>query len=845
VTFELALFGDHTRLLVGLAAVVCAVAALVLARLSRSAVRHPGLEAAGVAATASAVILIAALGAERLVALALAGAAPEGVSFNEVRWVVGAPWGRAGIAAGVAITAATLVLGAIGTRRERLARRALLVSLRAGACGAALVLFLEPALELRHVTREPNHVAILVDDSRSMELAEQKDGPTRAARAAGLIASSAAVLERWREQHVLDFYTFSDSLLPSSEGQAVVPAPGRGDATLVREALESLRNRYDRRDLAGVVILSDGTPTGRFADGVSDGVAQDFLQGLGVRVHAVWTGAHGLADVAVARVIADDFAFVRTAVKIEAVIRATGLGERELPVTLRRDGEPVTEIVARVGGRAGDSRVVFEIVPERVGKYVYEISVPVLAEEAVPANNSRAFVMRVTRDKTRVLQVAGRPSWDERALRAYFKADPNVDLISFFILRTHDDIQIVPTEELSLIPFPTQELFEEELGSFDVIILQNFELANYGIRPYLTNILQYVANGGGLAMIGGDLGFSSGGYHGTPVADALPVELLPPYGGPDRLVSATPFAPRLTDEGVRHPVTQLRFERRDNLARWASLPQLEGQNLVAGVRPGATVLLEHPTLRLGGRAMPLLVAGEHEKGRTLALLTDSAWRWGFVAAGRDGDDGRAYAKLMDNVVRWLIKDPELDYLRVESDQAEYKKGQPARFRARLTDKDYQPAPAHEVIFDVVPARAPKRAEKLEPIVSRTVKTDDAGAAAAEVATLSPGSYRVVARARLGDRWVTADDVFVMNPEREELAHPEAREDVLAGLAAATGGRYLGAATALAGDLEFEPPRVVRVDRRSDIEIWSRPHLYALALLFLGAEWALRRRRGFL
>jgi hypothetical protein len=243
--------------------------------------------------------------------------------------------------------------------------------------------------------------------------------------------------------------------------------------------------------------------------------------------------------------------------------------------------------------------------------------------------------------------------------------------------------------------------------------------------------------------------------------------------------------------------------------------------------------------------MPVVVAGEYGKGRTMAVLTDSTWRWGFMAAGRDGDDGRAYAKFMDNMVRWLIKDPELDYLRVESDQAEYKKGQPARFHARLTDKDYKPAPREEVSFEVVPAQAARPNEKRVAFFSKTAKTDELGAVAVEAPNLSPGSYRVVAKAKLGDRWVTGDDVFVMNPERDELSHPEAREDVLSAIAQATGGRYLGAASSLPDDLPFEPPRVVRALRLRNLEIWSRPHLLALALLFLGAEWALRRRRGFL
>jgi uncharacterized membrane protein len=864
---DIALFTANARLVAALATAVLLVSAFYLRRLrARRRVPSPALEALAIASSLLGLGGVLALGGEQLVALAVRSAAPAGSSFNEWRWVLGAPWGRFGILAGFAVVALTLVFSYRGTARERpLWRRALLVALRAGACAAALVLFLEPALELRHVTREPNHIAVLVDDSRSMQLAEAKGGPTRAARAAQLIAASAPMLARWREEHLIDFFTFSDSLLPASETQLATPQPGRGDASLLREALEQVRGRYDSHDLAGVVVVSDGAMTGRMADGVEDGASQDFLKALGTRVHTVWAGRPGLQDLAVARIDADDFAFVRTVVKVEAVLRATGLPPTEVPVVLKRDGQVVKQVTAHVGGALGDVRVTFELVPERVGKFVYEVAVPVLPVESVPENNSRAFVMRVTRDKTRVLQVAGRPSWDERALRGFFKSDPNVDLISFFILRTYDTIQAVPTEEMSLIPFPTEELFEQELGSFDVIVLQDFEFGKYGIRPYLDNLRAYAENGGGLAMIGGDQSFSSGGYYGTPVADALPVELLPPLGAPDHLLSIEPFHPHVTDEGARHPVTQLRFDRRDNLARFAGLPPLEGANRVAGAKPNATVLLEHPTLRgRNGKPMPVLVAGEYGKGRTLAFLSDSAWRWGFVAAGRDGDDGRAYQKLWENTVRWLIRDPELEYLHVDADQAEYKRQSAIHLHARLVDKDYRPDPGVEITLQVVgadtpmpsaaapgsrsgrtaapPAAAPPRQP---PVLEKVLKSDEAGEVALEAGPLPPGAYRLIGKATLGDRPVFAEDVFLVAPEREELEHPAAREDILQGVARATGGTYLGAASALDAGLPFTPPRIVRVDKRSDVEVWSRPYVFVLALVLLGTEWALRRRRGFL
>ena len=192
----------------------------------------------------------------------------------------------------------------------------------------------------------------------------------------------------------------------------------------------------------------------------------------------------GLRDVAVKAVLADEFAFVRTVVRIEAVIRSTGYGPRRVLVNLSSDGQVARQKYVDLPAD-GTATVVFEVTPPRVGRYLYEVSTPVAEDEAVATNNSRAFVLRVIRDKIRVLQVAGAPSWDVRAMRAMLEDNPNVDLISFFILRTQDSISLVPSDEMSLIPFPTRELFEEQLPSFDVIILQNFEFLPYGLGDYL------------------------------------------------------------------------------------------------------------------------------------------------------------------------------------------------------------------------------------------------------------------------------------------------------------------------------------------------------------------------
>ncbi|MBA3397699.1 MAG: hypothetical protein H0T89_34060 [Deltaproteobacteria bacterium] len=831
---NIVLFSEYVRYALAAAAVVLGIATVLAVRRG-----HGGLGAAlGVGAFLSG----GALASEALVALTVRLAAPSAADFNEYRWVMLAPWGRVGLALGGAAVFGIIALAWRATRGASAWRRATLIGLRAGAAVAALVVFLQPAVELRQVAREPNRIAILIDDSRSMGLAEKPDGPTRIERVRQMLAASQEALAAWAVDHKLDYYTFSETLSATSL-QGLVSANATGKATLVRKALDQIRSRYEGRDLAGILLISDGASTGGFAEDSGEGVVRDFLKALDTRVHTVWAARSGLKDVAVARVMADEFAFVRTVVRIDAVIRTTGLPARKVPVTLSTDGQPLREKLVDLPAGQQEVTVTFEVTPPRVGRYVYEIAVPVATGEAVVENNTRSFVVRVIRDKIRVLQVAGQPSWDVRSLRQMLKSNPNVDLISFFILRTQDDIQgNVQNDEMSLIPFPTRELFEQQLPSFDLIILQDFEFMPYGISEYLDNIRAYVEGGGGLAMLGGAASFSSGGYYGTPVAAALPVELYGPFDrGP--ILDTAKFSPQLTNAGMLHPVTSLRYSADDNAAVWKALPPLEGVNLIASAKADATVLATHPKLKTkAGKPMPVIVAGEYGKGRSLAVTTDTVWRWGFMAAARPGDDGRQYTKFWETSMRWLIQDPDLRNLHVDSDAVEYIPGAPVRTTVRLLGRDYQPLPGGIVSLVVRRGADPARAEEVQ-TTKLTVGED--GTAVFELGGLAPGVYRVQGHATIAGRQVDASDIFLVREGGNELDRPVGDPAALEAIASGTGGRALGPVDKLPRRLDFDPPRIVRVDRRTDVELWSRPGLLFLVVGLLGLEWLLRQRSGYL
>src|SRR5258708_18340270 len=153
---------------------------------------------------------------------------------------------------------------------------------------------------------------------------------------------------------------------------------------------------------------------------------------------------------------------------------------------------------------------------------------PVFPEEAVAENNTRSFALKVIRDRVRVLLVVGRPTWDERFLRGLLRQDPNVDLISFYILRTMSDDPNTRNQdrELSLIPFPMEEIFDTKLRTFDVVIFQNFGYTDYSlnISPFENNLERYVYGGGALVMIGCHHALREGPATLPSLMQAIPAE---------------------------------------------------------------------------------------------------------------------------------------------------------------------------------------------------------------------------------------------------------------------------------------------------------------------------------
>jgi hypothetical protein len=767
--------------------------------------------------------------------------------------------------------AAALVEAGLAYRRARhLPRRtrAGLLALRALGVLGLLTVGLELTLSQETVRRAGPRVVVLVDRSASMAIADA-DAPgaaetARLARARDLWAASAPARAAWRDQglavQVRAFAERSDVL--GEDAAEALDLRADGPASDLARALAELTPRadadepagagFDPRPLAAVVVVSDGLFPG---DGDPDPLRLA-ANALGVPVTTVSAGAPAVRDLAVADLRAGEFAFVENVAEFGADLVAHGYAGAQAEVTLRRDGAVVATTTVRLGADGEPVPVRFEVAPDRVGQFVYEVAAAPLAGEATLANNRRAFVVKVLRDKVRALHVAGRPDWDVRALRTLLGRDPNVELLSYYILRGIDDADREdPSAPLSLIAFPTDELFKEQLGSFDLVVLHNFDAMSHQVGRYLGDIADYVEEGGALVVIGGDMGLATGDFPGAAFAANLPVDTTAPTG-----LQTDPFTPKLTDAGRRHPITA--WLASAGLDEWSGLPALDSYNPVKLARHagdiGTAVLLAHPD---GG---PLLAIAEPSKGRSMVIATGASWRLGFAADLPIVDGARPYDLLWLGAIRWLLRDAAAERLSLETDRPGYLVGDPVTLRATALTPSYAPEADVALAWEVRPlgeAAAPPPGEPAPAtfLLSQGAWTTDALGRASEAlpGTLPVGAYEAMAwrtgpeGQASGDGPARARRVFLVQEAGQELARVDADpgERRLRALAEATGGRALVARTGdrlpaelPLADLGAEGPGL-RVDSRRALPLWDGPWALLVVLLGLGGEVLLRRRAG--
>lgn len=370
---------------------------------------------------------------------------------------------------------------------------------------------------------------------------------------------------------------------------------------------------------------------------VTDGIVHDIPPSLAAAnlkapLQVLVTGHEGERDRRIELVEAPRYGLIgKDVVFTIKVIEANGPGD-PVPVTVSRDGVVVTRVLAPPG-----EALKIPVRLDHGGRNVLEFDAEPMQDELTLVNNKAVATVEGVRDHMKILLVSGEPNPGERAWRNLLKADANVELVHFTILRPPEKQDGTPIRELALIAFPTAELFGRKITDFDLIVFDRY--SNMGLLPpaYFDNIVRYVRNGGAMAIVAGPNFSQPDGLYYTPIGKVMPAR---PTGD----VIETPFRAALSDIGKRHPVTR-------DLPGASAEPPAWSQ----WFRQEQAVFTRGASVLSGVGGAPLLVLSREEKGRVALLLTDQSWLW---ARGFEG--GGPYVDLMRRTAHWLMKEPELE-----------------------------------------------------------------------------------------------------------------------------------------------------------------------------------------
>ena len=720
--------------------------------------------------------------------------------------------------AGVAV-----VLAVLSYRRRP--SSPLLLSIRIALIALLAFCLFRPVLIVKAAVAQQNFLAVLIDDSRSMQIDDSDEGQTRGEYARQQFGDrTAATLKRLSDKFVVRTFRFS-----SSAARLGSPAELTfgGVETKLGAALEGARQELAGLPLAGMVLVSDGADTTDAA--LTEAVLS--LKAAALPVFTVGVGQdHLTRDIQVDRVSTPRQALKGTSLLIDAVVKQTGyagetvtldvedagriVGTQQLK--LPADGEPASVRVRVMAGDAGPRVLKFRISPQR--------------DEVISQNNARESLVDVLDRPERILYFEGQPRFEMKFIRQAIREDKNLQLVT--LLRTAESKYLrlgVDDPEHLAAGFPKTR---EELFAYRGLVLGSIEASAF-TGDQLRMIAEFVEKrGGGLLVLGGSGSFSEGGYAGTPVADVLPVVL-------DRVVRAangptvsTALVIRPTRAGEGHAVTQIAANEAASSARWPELPTLTSVNPIRAVKPGATVLLSGADERR--RDHIVLASQRYGRGKAIAQPVQDTWLWQMHA--KMSLEDQTHENYWRQMLRWLV-DGVPDTVDVHTVADRVQPGEPVTLVADVVDRAFLELNDARVVARV------KRPNGTVDTVPMQWTGEQNGEYRATFATVEAGIYTAEVEAVRGTTAVgrSATQVRVV-PSDAEYFDASMQPARLRRIAEETGGRFYtaGKLTGLVEDLQYTGRGVTTIEER---ELWHMPIVLIALLGLMFAEWALRRRVG--
>ena len=692
-----------------------------------------------------------------------------------------------------------------------------MVALRALTFSILAFILLRPVLNVSTVLPRESYLAVVVDNSESMQI--EDDGvQSRVQRLIGELESS-QFFARLQEKFRVRLYRFDQEAERIDDMNRMTFA---GTRTRMASAMDLLFQDLGTVPLSGVVLITDGVDNA--SDNWTEAIAR--IQSRGIPVYTVGVGEDAIDEDAELTSISAPRQSLNDATAVaEVSFRGHGLRGRPATVQVRENGVLIKseQVTLPPDGEIGEASIDLPIT--NAGSRVFEFSIEAQGDR-IPQNNALNTLIEVKDDHPQILYVEGEPRWEFKFLRRAMEDDPNVLVVS--LLRTSPNKfyqQGIENEEMLVDGFPTTR---EELFAYKGLILGSVE-ATFFTQEQQQMIVDFVSErGGGFMMIGGRNAFSGGRYHNTPVADILPVRLTEAEAN----FVVQPMGIRVSDYGLNHPLMQLNPTGEENITLWDDLPPLTEYNYVAEPKVGAIVLAEG--VPESGRDRPVLLAYQrYGRGRTMAFTTSSSWRWQMGLASED----LTHETFWRQMLRWLVSGSP-DPVMASAEKDSYIPGETVRLFADVSNASFERMNNADVTGSVIDPDGNAQFVRFE-----WTGLED-GAYQAIVSGSTPGIYTLELDAVSGDERIGSHmSTFQVRDRPVEFYDAALDRRFLESVADQSGGRYYPLEEI--GDI---PDDAIYVEGESSVveqrELWDVPVLFILLTLTLGGEWFWRKQKGF-
>jgi uncharacterized membrane protein len=723
-------------------------------------------------------------------------------------------------------------------------RRAALIVLRLLVVLLTIIAMLRPELVYTKVTPQRGSLVLLVDDSRSMQVADSLGDKSRWDAVRSLLAAATADLAKLGQVWDVSAYKFdiATSPLDIRDGKADLPAEPAGEQSALGAALADALDRHASERLLGVLLLSDGAQRAIAPHDLPPQTAAERMKAENIPLYTFTFGKSGgseRADLAIDDLVTNETIFAEAPTEVHGRLTSRGFANQRVAVKLLWETpsakntsgmETVDTVQVETGADDQAIPVTLHYTPQVPGEFKVTLRVEPREGELVTTNNEASTFVTVRKGGVNVLylvgaqRIGGGPGTEQRFVRAALAQSPDIVV------------------ERRLLNYQPAELDLRELlahGKFDVVILDDVDAQALSQASWQA-LADRVRKGAGLMMTGGYHSFGPGGFRETPLADVLPLNIGPAqrqnFGDALRTDVQLPAPVRMRPAaplGTRHPIMQIGAAS-DVAAAWTNLPPLDGANLFdrRELKPNAQVLAEADDVQ----QHPLLIAGQSGDGRVLAFAGDSTWHWQMQGFGD------AHRRFWRQCVLWLAKKDLQTEGRVWIRLAGRRVVRGTRVDFVVGVDNSQGEPIDSASFDVTVQTPDRRTIDARPTKNGTQSISTFRE------TDKPGDYRIKVTAHDGGKDLgTAEARFLVPNQDLELDRPAAEPSLMAQLAemtASAGGKALAPEElpALIKHFADAPPKLEE-EIVAKVTYWDKWPFFLLFVALLGVEWYLRKRWG--